>query len=279
MRIAIAWEDAYWIPLQRCVLARRAPLRPTNATAFIDLLQYTLRGNGNFGPHVQESWPRVSATGLPTNKGAIDHLICVADADRLPELLPGVSAAPQAAIEVSAWHASAEERFVAHLRGRAAKADPNRVHGIVLRWAKESLTLAAYDRRVIREWLGIDTSHPEVQAFLAECNPPPSGIADDQFTDTFRRPVSCVDQLRKASGLSPIGKGSSMDDVIMALDAEDMEAVARRVPDVDRLVSLAWRLATAPPSPPAGPTRPAPAGPAPGPTPRTPARKGRTKKR
>jgi hypothetical protein len=241
MRIAIAWEDEYFRPLERILLGRRAAVRPPTATEYLELVQYTLAGNGKFAAHVETMWPRAQARGTANNPGPLAHLVCALDADRLAELIPAVGQIPAEPANVAGWHASAETRLTEHLRARATH--PATVHGIVLRWAKESLTLAAYDLAAMKDKLGVDAAGPAVQRFLADCTPSPGGVPDGLFTDTFRKPVPCVDALREAQGLPGIGKGSSLDDVLFALAPTEVDVVCRRVPDVDRLLALAWRLA------------------------------------
>ncbi|HEY2514526.1 MAG TPA: hypothetical protein VGI39_26865 [Polyangiaceae bacterium] len=244
MRVAIAWEDEYFRPLERIVLARRGALRPPDARGYLELIQYTLRGNGRFAAHVESSWPRVRAQGVPASSGKIEHLICVVDADKLRQLLPAtIEPPPHSPEAVAEWHIAAEAAFVEHLRGRAAGGEPSTVHGLVLRWAKESLSLAAFDRIAAGEKLGVDTAHPRVVTLFERCNPDPRAVSDALFTDAYRRPIACMDDLRRASGLPAVGKGSELDDVINALAGEDVEAVCRRVPDIDRLLKLAWQLA------------------------------------
>ncbi len=223
---------------------------PSVTTEYLDLVQYTLRGNAKFARHAEEMWPRAQALGTPNSPGRMEHLICVVDADKLVEVLPRVGAVPPRTADVPSWHASAEVRFIDHLRERAEH--PATVHGLVLRWAKESLTLAAYDRPATRSKLGIDPSHPGVQQFLAGCVPPPQDVADPVFTDHYQHPITCVDKLRKSQGLPAVGKGTSMDDVLVALTAADIPVVCQRVPDVDRLVALAWQLAMGAPAATAG---------------------------
>ena len=101
---------------------------------------------------------------------------------------------------------TAEQQFVNHLRAKSHK--PATVHAVLLRWAKESLTLAAYDRPQASDKLGIQISHLDVQKYLAACSPPPSSVPDAIFTDTFRQPVDCTDRIRAAQGLPAVGKGS-----------------------------------------------------------------------
>ncbi len=246
MRIAIAWEDEYFLPLQRLVLARRSVLRPAAADDYLDLVQYTLRGNGKFARHVEDMWPRARALGVANDPGPLAHLICVVDGDKLSDLLPAVGQAPLHPDEVAGWHAAAERTFEEHLRARATNDEPSTVHGIVLRWAKESLALAAYDRAAVADKLGVPGTDPELKAFLSRCKPSPDAVSSALFSDTYRRPVRCLDDLRNAQGLAPVGKGVALDDVIGAIRAEDVGVVCERVPDVDRLIALAWRLTSAP---------------------------------
>ena len=154
---------------------------------------------------------------------------------------------------MGAWLVTAEQQFQNHLRSKSHK--PVTVHAVLLRWAKESLTLAAYDRPQAGDKLGLQILHPDVQKYLAACVPRPASIHEAVFTDTFRHPVACIDGILGAQGLPAVGKGSFMDDVVRALSGDDLAVVCARVPDVDRLLHLAWSLVTAPP--PALPPSPA----------------------
>jgi hypothetical protein len=152
---------------------------------------------------------------------------------------------PAVPAAVGGWLKTAEQQFAGYLRTKSHA--PSTVHAVLLRWAKESLTLAAYDRPQAADNLGIQISDPHVQTYLAACSPPPASVPARDFTNTFRDPVGCLDGILRAQGRSAVGKGSTMDDVIRALSGSDLTVVCARVPDIDRLLTLAWSLVTTPP--------------------------------
>jgi hypothetical protein len=255
-RIAIAWEDRYWEPLHDVLVRRREAHRPAGTTDNIDFLPFPVLGNGGFGRFITVDWPTAHAKGFPNEPGPIEHVICVADADALHPHVPRMAPPPLLPAAVGAWLAIAEPQFLGHLRAKSHH--PATVHAVMLRWAKESLTLAAYDRPQAGDKLGLQIQHPAVQKYLAACARPPGSIPDAEFTDTFRQPVDCIDGALRAQGLSPVGKGSFFDDVIRALSGNDLAVVCARVRDVDRLLRLAWSLVAAPP-PALAPAPPPPA--------------------
>ena len=256
-RIAIAWEDRYWEPLHDVLVRRREANRPAGTTDNIDFLPFPVLGNGNFAPFVADDWPTAHARGFVNKPGPVEHVICVADADALHAHVPAMAPPPSLPADVGGWLTTAEQQFLSHLRAKSHK--PATVHAVLLRWAKESLTLAAYDRPQAADKLGLQITHTQVQKHLAKCVPAPGSVHDAVFTDTFRLPVTCVDGILTAQGLPAVGKGAFMDDVIRALSGNDLAVVCARVPDIDRLLQLAWSLVTAPrrspaPPPPSPPT-------------------------
>ena len=245
MRILVVWEDAHYEPLSRITRRRLGQLQPGAAASFPQLLGHTSRGNGGFSNYVRRTWQNVRSTGLPNDPGAIEHLLCIVDADKLSELLPGIGPAPAAVSEIAAWHSGAERAFERHLRDQCAQgsAPPASVHGIVLRWSKESLVLAAYDRSAMSDHLSIEVTHPGVATYLQSCLPVPATVAEGIFTDTFRRPRACVDGLSKARGRHSIPKNApEVDDALDALSSVDVSLVCSRTPDIDRIVVRVWEL-------------------------------------
>ena len=86
-RVLVVWEDTYFQPLDHLlnrVVKKQAPRaevsRPT-------VLHHTARSNTAFERYVETTWPKVSPRGLPGDPGAIDHMVCVVDADKLSDLL------------------------------------------------------------------------------------------------------------------------------------------------------------------------------------------------
>jgi hypothetical protein len=99
MRVLVVWEDAQWDSLHRIAKVALNRRRPAGTAAFPTLLGHTSRGNGKFEGYVASTWTNVRANGLPTSGGAIDHLVCVVDADKIAELL-GLGAPPVSSDEL-----------------------------------------------------------------------------------------------------------------------------------------------------------------------------------
>lgn len=245
-RVLVVWEDEHWRVLD--VLTRRLVStspgqRPDGA--FPTILGHTTEGNGRFAHYVGATWPRVRPAGLPTDRGTIDHLVCVLDGDRAHELVPAIAVPPKDAAATPTWHASAEAAWTAWLRQHASGGGPpaTTVHGVVLRWAKESVVLAGYDQPAATH-LEFAAEDPEVTTFLSEiCQPDPRSVSDAAFADTFHRPRHCVDALRKVRKLSPLAKNApAFDDAIRDLTRQSLSVVRARVPDLARLAELIWTL-------------------------------------
>jgi hypothetical protein len=243
-RILVVWEDAHWQSL-RLVVNRRLPKCQSDPQrSFPSVMFHTAKGNGNFERYVSVTWRNAARNGLPTSPGPIDHLVCVADGDRLHEVLASINPPPKSAPEVAAWHLKAEAEWQAYLRGLC---DPSlsrdTVHSLILRWSKESLVLAGYDQAPLKEHLGIDSHSAEFQHAVAECSPPVATVAEGLFTDSYQRPLVCLGNVQEALRHPSVHKNSpEIDDALKDLANSHLDPVCRRVPDIDRLVDLLWRL-------------------------------------
>ena len=248
MRILVVWEDREYESLGEVVRALRTAFRPTSQPAYPELLFHTASGNGNFARYAGQTWRNVRAKGLPNSPGAIDHLVCVVDADKLAELVPAAGHPPVSVADVPRCHQTAEQAFVEKIRGACSKSStpPHTVHGIALRWCKESIVLGAYDNAAFKDKLGIDVEKAGVAMFLAQCSPRPDQVEPRIFSDTYRQPVRCIDGLLKAQGLASLGKCPEHDDTLRALKGDSLGKVCERVPDLERLLRLVWRLAEGP---------------------------------
>jgi len=251
------WEDAYCeslgVLLKRVVRSQA----PTLDAEVPRVLRHTSRSNSAFDRYAHTTWPAIRARGLPTDSGPIDHLVCVVDADRLHELLPArVPHPPAEALAIPAWHAAAERGWTEHLRSQCDPHGPPlaTVHGVVLRWAKESLLLAGYDEAAMEAHLDVAVGHPDVNVALTRCTPRPSAVDDAHFTDTYHRPSKCLKLLREARGLGPLHKSApEIDDALLTLARDSLAKVCARVPDITRLAALVWQLHGGTPEPPVSP--------------------------
>ncbi len=263
-RVLVAWEDEYFEGLKLLVRKRLPALAPDrNATPpLVDWI--TSRGNGKFELLVSKTWPNVRGRGLPGNPGVLDHLVCVVDADKLCDLMPTLPAIPQRPEQIPGWHATAERAWHAKVRGWGGDSVPaGSVHGLVLRWSRESALLAGFDKEPFREHLQFDIENADVSAFLQKgCAPSPLALPEAGiFSDTFAHPHRCLERAFEKQKLRVPSKNDAvMDDVLRALARDYAEVVCTRVPDLDALARFIWRLSlpAPPPPPPAAPDTPTP---------------------
>ncbi|HLM72690.1 MAG TPA: hypothetical protein VK459_08360 [Polyangiaceae bacterium] len=173
-RVLVVWEDTYWEPLQGLMKKLVRARDPAHDAEIPAVLCHTARSNSAFDRYAHTTWPNIRSKGLPTDPGAIDHVVCVVDADRLHNLLPARVPNPPGDVEaIAGWHAAAEREWQEHLRAQCDPSGPpvTTVHGVVLRWAKESLLLAGYDQPAMEGHIEVDAGRPEVATVLARCAP------------------------------------------------------------------------------------------------------------
>lgn len=236
-RILVVWEDERHQALDELVRER------TPATGQLELLFYGTGGNRNFQGFATARWPDVRAKGLPTNPGAIHHAICVVDGDRLREFVSSVGVIPVSAADIPRWHSHAETEWQKWLDGYYGSS-PSGLHGIVLRWAKESIVLAAYDDSLAKTAVGLDVRLSGASAHISSCVPSPPSVPDADFTNTFRDPLTCIRDLFLANGRQCPRKNNPVyDDLIRDIARHRVTAVYDRVPDIDRVVQKVQQLA------------------------------------
>lgn len=259
-RVLVVWEDRYFealgVLVERAVHAGADPAAATRPT----VVNHTSRGSGGFAHYVQETWPRAHQRGVPLDPRPLDHVICVVDADRLHELKI-VAQPPRDVNTMEVWHQEAERAWRGWLHSRCDPGGPpaTTVHGFVLRWSRESALLAGFDQPAWPESLGVTIDAPAVQAKLrADCKPHPSEVSDASFTNTFRRPLSCLQFVRQANKLSQIDKNDpAIDDALKALARRSLPTLLARMPDLASLATSIWSLHRGVPAP-APPTTLAP---------------------
>lgn len=243
-RLLIVWEDDLYKSSAR-VVDRLARASSNSSQSALELIHHTSRSNGNFGNYVENTWPRAKLNGTPVNPGSIEHLICVVDADKLHEVLPGCDA-PSAG-DIEEWHRSASQLWEQHLRSRAraSSAPETSVHGVVLRWNKESIVLAGYDTPAVEKHLGFSITNSSVEEVLSACNPDPRTVREEIFSNTYRKPLTCLRSLREGEGLSRLSKNAiQIEDALKDL-VRDSSQIARRMPDLSRIAVLANTLRAA----------------------------------
>lgn len=240
-RVLVVWEDANYESLGEVARrAVRATALTTDAEA-VRVVSHTAYSNGGFDRYASRTWPLVRPRGLPLDPGPIDHIICVVDADRLHDLR-GIAKAPADPAAVSAWHAAAERSWQAWLRSRCDASGPpaETVHGVVLRWSKESLVLAGYDQPAMTTHLAIAAAPEQLREL---CPIQPSTVDDRSFTDTYQRPQGCLKQLRQAHQLAPLRKSDpTIESALRELARKSMPILRARVPDLARLATLICNL-------------------------------------
>ena len=79
-----------------------------------------------------------------------------------------------------------------------------------------------------------------VAKVLAQCAPRPTDVADERFTDTFRKPLECLRMLRADRALDKTAP--EIDDAIKALARHGLPVLRARVPDLGRIAELVWGL-------------------------------------
>ena len=259
-RILVVWEDKAFTQMA-LVVRRRMPARAPEDAMFPKVLFHTAAGNGKFAHYVGSTWTNVRGSGTPGDPGPIDHLVCVVDGDKLAQLLPKAVNRPDGSAPIGAWHQHAIDEWTSYLRASVdPSVDPLTVHGHVLRWSKESFALAGYDRPSAANCLGLDLAKPAVLAVLTACKPDPRTILAAEFSDHFRSPLRCLEQLRAESGVPGTTKNApEVDDCIkaLALAPDHLAVLCARVPDVDRIVDLLWLLAASTPPLQTAPSAPA----------------------
>lgn len=265
-RVLVVWEDAHCEALgelvKRAVQTHGGPEVPARPT----VVRHTSRGNGAFSRYVRNTWPLARARGVPSDPQPIDQMICVVDADRLHELKDvGAKPKPPDVTAMDAWHEAAERAWQVWLRTQCDPDGPpaTTVHGLVLRWAKESVLLAGFDQPAWVRFLDVDTSAPAVQTELRrQCTSHPREVSAELFTNTFPRPLHCLQLMRQACKLSRLDKNDvTIDDAVSALARESLPTILARVPDLAHLTSLIWSLHHGVPQPKAVPVTPHPRGP------------------
>ncbi|MFO0758349.1 MAG: hypothetical protein U0359_17790 [Byssovorax sp.] len=238
-RVLVVWEDSQHDKLDLCL--RRAIRHlglPPPALYFTDC-----RGNGGFIPYLKKDWLKACRVGLIKSNGPIDHLVCVADADRAHECCPvdnpSIVAAPTAP-----WLARADALWTDKLRAEAP-VGPERVHGRFLRWSQESLLIAAHD---VDETLAAlrCRDRRKIQKHLEGCAPSPLSIPDAEFADAFRKPERCLSDMLKAAGVPVPQKGASpRSDALEAASARAIDRLSARVPELPALARLVSDLGAA----------------------------------
>lgn len=235
VKIALVWEDRHFDGLRAVGRAAARQLRkepPSLPPSH--LFDDSIQGYGGLKSHVRRDWARMRAHGLPKSPGPIDHIIYVLDADVAHEFLdidplPGSES-------TDSWHRLASQALEGRIRGWSTR-DPERAHGILLRWAKESLILAAHD---IDEAIGLLNRDASVdrarESLYADCSPDPRRVEDADFIETFRSTKQCMEVVQASFGLGKLRKSDSRtSEVLRKAAGSDIHRLLGRIPDLRAL--------------------------------------------
>lgn len=241
-RVLLVWEDKYFETLHTTATRLLRAVATESASSVPTIVSHTARGNGVFERYVQTTWPKARSAGVPGDPRPFHHLVCIVDGDKLHELLRGhLSRPPTASDDVLSWHEGAERAWQTYLHERCPADGPpiSTVHGVVLRWSRESVALAGYDQAAARTSLGL-LDGTALTTVLAKCTPDPRTVPTEHFTESFRRPLECLRLLRGGRVLDKTAP--EIDDAIKALGKHSLDVLRTRVPDLARIADLVWRL-------------------------------------
>jgi hypothetical protein len=235
-RVLVVWEDLHHDKLDLCL--KRAIRHLGIASPQLSFVN--CRGNGGFAPYLAQNWLRLSRSGLVKSGGPIDHVVCVADADRAHECC-AVPSPTTVTAPTATWLARANEAWTAKLRTPETVV-PERVHGLFLRWNQESLIIAAHDVDEALVALGC-RDRGQVKKHLGACLPSPLSTPDVDFADAFRKPERCLEDLVKAAGARMPGKGTPpRGDALEAASSRAIDRLCARVPELPALARFVGGL-------------------------------------
>ena len=248
-RILLCWEDRYFTGLRAvCRSAVRVLREELGIRGALPLLfDDTARGDGGWKKHLTRDWERIQRAGIP-NRGAgpLDHILYVCDADSASRVLEEVDSPPRQG-STQDWHARATECFESNLKKLAS--DEDRVHGVLLRWHKETLLLAAHDQEEILRILNWEKVPGDGRTQLyANCEPRPDRVEDPDFIDTFRSTGECLGKFTQAFGVAKLRKSDPrVDDVLAKFGQAEIRLLMKRVLDIrnlaEKIVTLSQAVA------------------------------------
>lgn len=233
--VIVAYEDKYCAQLH--LLVKR--LRKDRHAVPLIIEPWPVKGTGNFARDV----PFLLRKPLPKLK-LPDRLVCVSDADRPGNLVPGAAAAPGTGERASldAWVVELETAWHKHLvkEGRLAEAEAAKLRTVCLRWNKESLLIACPE--ALSAHAGKFERNLATEALFAACKPSPYELADAAFVTAYRNPEKCMDLVLQRIDGRNYKKGRDDEDILREqILAEGAQArrdmLWRRCPDLDRLLA------------------------------------------
>ena len=239
-RALLVWEDTYCNKLHLLLKRCYAHLGET----VVEIYKDSSNGNSKFDNYIQRSWPIAHRKGL-LRSGPIDYVVCVADADRATSCCHAVEPppSPQEPVDsLNQWITTANTLWTDALRENASLAQ-DRIFGRFLRWSKESVVAACFDKPDILAELG-SVDDDVLKLYLKTCVPAaPAAISDDTFVHQFRKPQECLKSGARAVGIGPLSKSSSAIDIaIEKVSSLYLDTLLRRVPDLKLIAELLGEL-------------------------------------
>lgn len=233
--VVLAFEDQYYEEL--FTLIKR--LRRDQGLAGMVLFGTSVRGTGGFINEVPKLLriPPGQASVLP------DLVVCLADADRPGNLLPGAADSPISddGRALDEWVTQFEGAWREYLltTARISPQDHVRVRTVCLRWSKESLLVASPD--ALLEHAAKRERRAEVQTILDQCRPSPIGLADQEYGLRYRSPEDCLNRIFAALEGRSYKKGRHDEDLLrdyISRDPGHRGRLLRRCPDLARLLAV-----------------------------------------
>lgn len=238
-RILVLWEDKFYQKLDVC-LRRILRSLPTPTTQPLEITPFGVQGNGGFEPFLRQEWPIAATKGFLRSHGPIEHLICIADADRASEVC-SVEPPPHFPEPTEPWVQRANQAWTQKLRATTPLA-PERIHGRFLRWSLESLLIALHDvESVLRK---LDCRNRDgLSTYLATCDPRPTEVASTQFVERYRTPQKCLDKMLEAANAPRSRKGSvPRDDALDEGSRLALDRLKERVPDLVTIAQFVQKI-------------------------------------
>ncbi|WP_437300233.1 hypothetical protein [Sorangium sp. So ce426] len=231
--IVIAYEDDYHEELHLLVKAMR---RDRGLPEMI-VEGRPVRGTGNF---VHEA-PRLLRTPLKQTKLPPDRVVCLADADRPQNLVPGARPASAGGdgAALHQWVIAFEASWKDHLVRESALSEEksSRLYVRCIRWNKESLLVACPDALLEHA----EGRREQVQALLDRCVPPPATLGAEEFAVQYRKPAECLDRVFQIISERRYKKGRDDEDLLRVRirpgPARRAEVLSR-CPDLGRLLDV-----------------------------------------
>ena len=246
--VLVCWEDRYHEGLQHLLRQAVAAAAAAMSKSPPTLHASSSLGNKRFGQFIQTNWVAARQRGWSTLGGGVpvDHLVCIADADRATDCCRAVGPPPPASNPTAGWVANAGSLWTADLRG-LAPVDSNRVHGHLLRWNLESTLISLFDQPHVLSRLGRFDA-VALQVFLSTCIPAPGTPgASSMFVDDYRDSQTCLTgMVTSAHAHARVLRRSNPDrSIALEMAAKDSQTLARvlgRVPDLQTVAGVVASL-------------------------------------